>query len=103
MPPERWRSAEAMDWDNPRIFHEAADARIFTRAGDALNLSQSTVSRQVSALEDSLQTPLFHRHACGLLLTEQGKLLYGTVHEVFHMLAMAEAQLSERQERPSGP
>ncbi|MEC8203296.1 MAG: LysR family transcriptional regulator [Pseudomonadota bacterium] len=65
-----------MDWDNPRIFHEAADARIFTRAGDALNLSQSTVSRQFSALEDSLQTPLFHRHARGLLLTEQGKLLY---------------------------
>ena len=30
-------------------------------------------------------------------------MLYGTVHEVFHMLAMAETQLSERQERPSGP
>ena len=72
-----------MDWDNPRIFHAVADAGSFTRAGDASNLSQSTVSRQVSALEDSLQTPLFHRHARGLLLTEQGKLLYGTVHEVF--------------------
>ena len=92
-----------MDWDNPRHFHEAADAGIFTRAGDALNLSQSTVSRQILALEDSLQTPLSHRHARGLLLTEQGELLYGTVHEVFHMLAMAEAKLSERQERPSGP
>ena len=85
-----------MDWDNPRHFHEAADAGIFTRAGDALNLSQSTVSRQILALEDSLQTPLSHRHARGLLLTEQGKLLYCTVHEVFHMLAMAEVQLSER-------
>ena len=73
-----------------------ADAGNFARAGGALILSQSAVSRQVSALEDSLQTPLFHRHDCGLLLTEQGKLLYGTVHEVFHMLAMAEAQLSER-------
>ena len=92
-----------MDWENPRTSHEAADAGVFMRAGDALNLSQSTESRQVSALEDSLQTPLFHRHARGVLLTEQGKLLYGTVHEVFHMLAMAEAQLSERQERPSGP
>ena len=92
-----------MDWDNPRHFHEAADAGIFTRAGDALNLSQLTVSRQILALEDSLQTPLSHRHARGLLLIEQRKLLYGTVHEVFHMLAMAEAQLSERQERPSGP
>ena len=85
-----------MDWDNPRHFHEAADAGIFTRAGDALNLSQLTVSRQILALEDSLQTPLSHRHARGLLLTEQRKLLNGTVHEVFHMLAMAEVQLSER-------
>ena len=92
-----------MDWDKLRIFHAVADAGSFTRAGDALNLSQSTANRQTSALEDSLQTPLFHRHARGLLLTEQGELLYGTVHEVFHMLAMAEAQLSERQERPSGP
>ena len=92
-----------MDWDKLRIFHAAADAGSFTRAGDALNLSQSAVSRQVLALENSLRTPLFHRHARGLLLTEQGELLYGTVHEVFHMLAMAEAQLSERQEQPSGP
>ena len=92
-----------MDWDKLRIFHAAADAGSFTRAGDALNLSQSAVSRQVLALENSLRTPLFHRHARGLLLTEQGELLYETVHEVFHMLAMAEAQLSERQEQPSGP
>lgn len=92
-----------MDWDKLRIFHAVADAGSFTRAGDALNLSQSAVSRQVSSLESSLKTPLFHRHARGLLLTEQGDLLYRTVHDVFHMLAMAEAQLSERQERPSGP
>lgn len=92
-----------MDWDKLRIFHSVADAGSFTRAGEALNLSQSAVSRQVSALESALKTPLFHRHARGLLLTEQGELLYQTVHDVFHMLAMAEAQLSERQERPSGP
>jgi DNA-binding transcriptional LysR family regulator len=92
-----------MDWDKLRVFHAVSDAGSFTRAGDALNLSQSAVSRQVSALEASLKTPLFHRHARGLLLTEQGELLYQTVHDVFHMLTMAEAQLSERQERPSGP
>jgi len=92
-----------MDWDKLRVFHAVSDAGSFTRAGDALNLSQSAVSRQVSSLEASLKTTLFHRHARGLLLTEQGELLYQTVHDVFHMLTMAEAQLSERQERPSGP
>ena len=40
-----------MDWDKLRIFHAAAEAGSFTHAGDALHMSQSAVSRQVSALE----------------------------------------------------
>ena len=92
-----------MDWDKLRIFHAAAEAGSFTHAGDQLNLSQSAVSRHISALEESLDTTLFHRHARGLILTEQGELLYRTVHEVFHKLALAEIQLAETKERPSGP
>ena len=92
-----------MDWDKLRIFHAVAGAGSFTHAGEQLNLSQSAVSRQISALEDSLNVPLFHRHARGLILTEQGELLYRTAHEVFAKLAMAEAQLAETKERPRGP
>lgn len=92
-----------MDWDKLRIFHAVADAGSFTHAGEALNLSQSAVSRQISALEESLHIPLFHRHARGLILTEQGDVLYRTVKEVFHKLSMAEAMISESRERPSGP
>ena len=92
-----------MDWDKLRIFHAVAEAGSFTHAGETLNLSQSAVSRQISALEDSLGTPLFHRHARGLILTEQGELLYRTAHEVFAKLAMTEAALSEAKDRPKGP
>jgi len=92
-----------MDWDKLRVFHAVAEAGSFTHAGEQLNLSQSAVSRQIGALEDSLETTLFHRHARGLILTEQGELLYRTTHEVYHKLAMAQAQLSESKERPSGP
>ena len=92
-----------MDWDKLRVFHAVAEAGSFTHAGELLNLSQSAVSRQISALEESLETTLFHRHARGLILTEQGELLYRTTHEVYHKLAMAEALLSESKERPSGP
>jgi DNA-binding transcriptional LysR family regulator len=91
-----------MDWDKLRIFHAVAEAGSFTHAGEALNLSQSAVSRQVGALEESLGVPLFHRHARGLILTEQGELLYRTAHDVFAKLAMAEAQLSESKDRPKG-
>ena len=43
-----------MDWDKLRVFHAVAEAGSFTHAGDTLNLSQSAVSRQISALEEAL-------------------------------------------------
>jgi DNA-binding transcriptional LysR family regulator len=96
-------AATAMDWDKLRVFHAVAEAGSFTHAGEALNLSQSAVSRQISALEESLSVPLFHRHARGLILTEQGELLYHTAREVFARLAMTDAMLSESKDRPKGP
>lgn len=91
-----------MDWDKLRVFHAVAEAGSFTHAGEALNLSQSAVSRQISALEETLQVPLFHRHARGLILTEQGEALNRTVREVFAKLAMTEALLTESKEKPTG-
>ncbi len=91
-----------MDWDKLRIFHAVADAGSFTHAGHDLLLSQSAVSRQVSALEDDLHVTLFHRHARGLILTEQGEVLYRTAHEVFTKLAAAKTRLMDSKEKPSG-
>jgi DNA-binding transcriptional LysR family regulator len=92
-----------MDWDKLRVFHAVAEAGSFTHAGESLNLSQSAVSRQISALEESLSVPLFHRHARGLILTEQGELLFGTAREVFAKLSMAEGLITESKDRPKGP
>ncbi len=91
-----------IDWDKLRVFHAVAEAGSFTHAGDTLNLSQSAVSRQISALEEALQVPLFHRHARGLILTEQGEKLNHTVREVFAKLAMTEALLTESKDKPAG-
>jgi len=91
-----------MDWDKVRIFHAVAEAGSFTQAGETLNLSQSAISRQISSLEQSIKLPLFHRHARGLMLTEQGEDLFHTAHDVFHQLAMAEARLTDSKERPQG-
>ncbi len=97
MPP-----SSIMDWDKLRIFHAVADAGSFTHAGHELSLSQSAVSRQISALEDGLNVPLFHRHARGLILTEQGEVLYRTAHEVFTKLSAAQTRLMDSREKPSG-
>ncbi len=91
-----------MDWDKLKVFHAAAEAGSFTHAGEQLGLSQSAVSRQVSALEQELAVSLFHRHARGLILTEQGELLYRTAHEVFMKLEAARTKLTDSRERPNG-
>ncbi len=91
-----------MDWDKVRVFHAVAEAGSFTHAGETLNLSQSSVSRQISALENSLNAPLFHRHARGLKLTLSGETLYRTAREVSSKMAMAEALVSDSRDRPSG-
>lgn len=92
-----------LDWDKLRIFHAVAEAGSFTHAGETLNLSQSAVSRQISALEDSLGVSLFHRHARGLILTEQGELLDRTTREMFSKLAFTTARIMDTRERPWGP
>jgi DNA-binding transcriptional LysR family regulator len=98
-----WRpGGGALDWDKVRIFYTVAEAGSFTRAGEDLSLSQSAVSRQISALERELRAPLFHRHARGLLLTEQGDLLFRAARDMKMRLETTRARLSETSERPSG-
>ncbi|MEC5323498.1 MULTISPECIES: LysR family transcriptional regulator [Aurantimonas] len=92
----------ALDWDKLRIFHAAAEAGSFTHAADALNLSQSAISRQVAALEQEIGAPLFHRHARGLVLSEQGELLFQTANEVLKRLEQVRMQLTETREKPTG-
>lgn len=91
-----------MDWDKLRIFHAVASAGSFTHAGQMLALSQSAVSRQISALEEEILTPLFQRHARGLTLTDEGELLYGAVSDVLSRLGQAEEALKNAQASPRG-
>ena len=91
-----------MDWDKLRIFHAVADAGSLTHAGDALHLSQSAVSRQVRALEESLNTTLFHRHARGLILTEQGELLFEATRHMSKRLDAASARIRDSEEEVFG-
>lgn len=91
-----------MDWDKLRIFHAVADAGSLTHAGDKLNLSQSAVSRQIRALEESLDATLFHRHARGLILTEQGELLFDATSAMSKRLDAAAARIRDSEEEVFG-
>lgn len=91
-----------MDWDKLRIFHAVADAGSLTHAGDRLNLSQSAVSRQIRGLEESLAATLFHRHARGLILTEQGELLFDATSAMTKRLDAAAARIRDSEEEVFG-
>jgi len=91
-----------MDWDKLRIFHAVADAGSLTHAGDTLHLSQSAVSRQIRALEESLNTVLFHRHARGLILTEQGELLFDATKTMTKRIDAAAARIRDSEEEVFG-
>lgn len=91
-----------MDWDKLRIFHAVADAGSLTHAGDRLHLSQSAVSRQIRGLEESLNTTLFHRHARGLILTEQGEHLFEATRSMTKRLDAASARIRDSEEEAFG-
>ncbi len=91
-----------MDWDKLRIFHAVADAGSLTHAGDTLHLSQSAVSRQIRNLEQSLNVTLFHRHARGLILTEQGELLFDATRSMALRLETAEARIRDSEDEVFG-
>ena len=93
----------SMDWDKLKIFYIVAKAGSFTHAGEALDLSQSAVSRQISSLEESLDIKLFHRHARGLVLTEAGELVHETAKEIFSQLSSIEEKLSDSKGLATGP
>ena len=91
-----------MDWDKLRIFHVVADVGSLTHAGESLHLSQSAVSRQIRSLEESLNTILFHRHARGLILTEQGELLFDATNSMVKRLDAASARIRDSKDEVFG-
>ena len=92
-----------MDWDKLKIFHNVALDLNISEAAHKMNISHSSISRQISALERDLKVSLFKRHARGLTLTEQGKILFKSAHDIFGKIALTEAKLTESKEKPTGP
>ena len=96
----RFRANAFVDRKGPGAVFRVIPSKILT--AEQLGLSQSAVSRQVSALEQELGVSLFHRHARGLILTEQGELLHHTAQDVLMKLEAARAKLTDSKERPNG-
>ncbi len=91
-----------MNFNQLLIFHKVAELRHFTRAAEALYISQPAVSKQVQQLEKALKQPLFTQIGQKVYLTEAGKLLYEYADRIFALTAEAETALGEMQRLERG-
>ena len=85
-----------------RAFHYVAICGGFSRAADALFLTQPAISDQVRKLEEEYDVLLFNRHKKQVLLTEQGKKLLEITNRMFDNEQQALDMLSESRALRSG-
>lgn len=78
-----------------RVFYEVAQHKSFSKAAKSLYLTQPAVSQSISQLETELDIRLFNRNPQGVILTEEGKLLYDYVHSALNLLSSGENKMEE--------
>lgn len=76
-----------------RIFYTVANAGNISKAAKELYISQPAISKSIQKLEESLGCKLFSRSSRGVVLTEEGNLLYGHVRDAFETLTLGEDKL----------
>ncbi len=85
----------SMDLHQLRVFQAAVKNGGFTRAGEALHLSQSTVSQHISQLEHELGCSLFLRVGKRVVVSDAGKVLLQYTEKIFRDLKNAEMAVRE--------
>ena len=76
-----------------RIFYTVAKTQNISKAAKELYISQPAISKSIQKLEESVGCKLFSRSSRGVVLTDEGKLLYEHVSEAFETLTMGEEKL----------
>lgn len=84
--------------NNYVIFHTVAKAGNISKAANQLYISQPAISKSISKLEAELGTALFSRSSRGVVLTEEGQVLYEYVERAFDSLNMGEENLKNYKE-----
>ena len=76
-----------------RIFYTVANSGNISKAAKELYISQPAISKSIQKLEESVGCKLFSRSSRGVVLTEEGRLLYSHVCEAFETLTLGEEKL----------
>ncbi len=84
-----------MELTQLKYFKAVAEIQHFTKAADQLHISQPSLSKAISNLEDELGTNLFEREKKSVYLNEFGQCFYNHVKLIFEQLAEAELEISD--------
>lgn len=88
--------------DAMQLFVRVADSGSFSKAAIASGVSQSTVSKQVAAIESRLGVQLLRRTTRGLSVTEAGQQYYESILQLIEAVDDAEARVGHAQLAPTG-
>lgn len=77
-----------------KAFYYAAKLGSYSKAADALFLTQPTISHTIHRLEETLGSVLFYRTSHGMVLTPEGELLYSHVEKAFNLLEAGKTKLA---------
>ena len=91
-----------MDFLQIEYFLAVARTENVTAAANSLHVAQSSVSRCISRLEESLGVPLFERNGRGIVLSDYGRAFYTRAETVMRELTDGEQQLKEMRDQHVG-
>jgi len=84
-------------------FYETARLGSFSKAEEHLDVAQPALSRQVQLLEKELGAVLLERHARGVSLTENGRLVYDRAAQIFGLMSDIRQSLDAVRTQAAGP
>jgi DNA-binding transcriptional LysR family regulator len=87
-----------VEWDKLRVFYYVAKFGSITKAADKLNISQPALSKSIQHLELRAKHALFHRGKRGVVLTQEGEILFEAIEKVFITIETAKTHMEEVQE-----
>lgn len=85
-----------------KVFYLAAKTGSFTKAAQALYITQPSVSHAVKQLEDNFGSALFERTPKGVKLTNEGEVLFAYIEQAFAYIVMAEERMQSIKNLNSG-
>ena len=91
-----------LEWDRLKVFYYVAKERSISRAAERLGTFQPSVTRSIQQLEHQANSKLFIRNRKGLILTQQGEILFKHVKNALTEIELAQNQMSGVAEEVSG-